>query len=168
MRESATGPIHPGALPSGSGASGTAWELAGVSARQPSWSGFGCFQHPAGSKMCTSHFMEDIWMLVAPQSDWMQVCVLLTFSPNQPLENGIASLLQSLHAALDLYIRVFCFFSVHLVRQGTEGSLTFTHNTVPHTTPNRTPTLSKGRCKVLSTVCWTWNAKLPDEEPPAG
>lgn len=74
MRESATGPIHPGALPSGSGASGTAWELAGVSARQPSWSRFGCFQHPAGSKMCTSHFMEDIWMLVAPQSDWMQVC----------------------------------------------------------------------------------------------
>lgn len=65
-----------------------------------------------------------------------------------------------------IFVFLFFCFSVHLVRHGTEGSLTFTHNTVPHTTPNRTPTLSKERCKVLSTFCW--NANLPDEETPTG
>lgn len=64
-RESATGPIHPGALPSGPGASETAWELAGVGARQPSWSRFGWFHQSAWSKMCRSHFREHVRMVAA-------------------------------------------------------------------------------------------------------
>lgn len=82
IRESVTGPIHPGALPSGPRASKTAWELAGVSTRQPSWSMFGWFQHPAGSRMCTSHLMEHIWLVI--ESNWLQVYVIPVLPPKKP------------------------------------------------------------------------------------
>lgn len=46
---------HPsiGALPSGPGASQTAWELAGLSARQPSWSSF--WMLPVSSRVKNVH-----------------------------------------------------------------------------------------------------------------
>lgn len=114
---------HPsiGALPSGPGASQTAWELAGLSARQPSWSSFGCFQYPAGSKMCTSHFTGHIWVVVAPQSDCAGVCS--PCSPKTTRDSWRAGarcfvfvvktrlpVSLSLHAALELYICNFFFF----------------------------------------------------------
>lgn len=43
-------------------------------------------------------------------------------------------------------------FFVLLVTYGTEGSVTFTHNTVLHTTTNWTPTLCEWRWEIVSTV----------------
>lgn len=48
-------------------------------------------------------------------------------------------------------IFIFYFF-VLFVTYGTEGSVTFTHNTVLHTTTNWTPTLCVRALKIVSTV----------------
>lgn len=68
--------IHPGGLPSGPTASETAWELAAISAHQPSWSRFGCSWVTTVHEPPHGTWGGHIWVVVAPQSDWMQVCAL--------------------------------------------------------------------------------------------
>lgn len=82
-RESATGPIHPGALPTGSGASETAWELAALVSQAGAVLDGSIIQQ--GHKCARATSGGHVWMVVAPQSDWMEVCALRVLPRTSPV-----------------------------------------------------------------------------------